>query len=234
MACLMVLDHLSLLSSLLDSRLLLVFHLLSRCVAVWFAYTAVEGFIHTSRVGAYLKRLFLAAVLMSVGNGLLNLLLASKGIYVSYNIFWTLACGVLLLQLIWGSSQAGFLRARLVRYGCIGVVFVGACLVTEGGFLLIPFMLVTYGLRQKERLRTLVYLFMSLALLGLSFQMYSSLSETLLMLSYNSDWFFISFLPLLSLYNGQRGPSTAFSKYFFYIFYPAHIWLLALLAYFLV
>ncbi len=37
------------------------------------------------------------------------------------------------------------------------------------------------------------------------------------MLLYNSDWLFIGVLPLLA-YNGQRGNSLAFNRYFFYIF----------------
>lgn len=48
---------------------------------------------------------------------------------------------------------------------------------------------------------------------------------------YNSDWLFITVLPFISLYNGERGPVTKWSKYFFYVFYPAHLWSIALIAY---
>ena len=51
------------------------------------------------------------------------------------------------------------------------------------------------------------------------------------MMFYNSDWLFITVLPFISLYNGERGPATKWSKYFFYIFYPAHLWLITCIAY---
>jgi len=33
----------------------------------------------------------------------------------------------------------------------------------------------------------------------------------------------------ISLYNGERGPNSPAARNFFYIFYPAHIWLLYLI-----
>ena len=37
--------------------------------------------------------------------------------------------------------------------------------------------------------------------------------------------YFLAF-PFILLYNGERGPKTKFSKYFFYIFYTIHIWVI--------
>lgn len=51
-------------------------------------------------------------------------------------------------------------------------------------------------------------------------------------LALNSDFMFILVIPFLYLYNGKHEPKTAFSKRFFYVFYPAHLWLLATIAYF--
>ena len=50
------------------------------------------------------------------------------------------------------------------------------------------------------------------------------------MLAFNSDFLFITVLPVLSHYDGTRGPNTKGSKYFFYVFYPLHLWVIGILA----
>ena len=43
----------------------------------------------------------------------------------------------------------------------------------------------------------------------------------------NPQWFMIAALPFMLLYNGQRGRSM---KYFFYLYYPLHVYALTFLA----
>ncbi|MEY8462256.1 TraX family protein [Streptococcus merionis] len=231
MAFLMVLDHLHLIPGLLSPTTEGVFHAITRCVGVFFAFMAVEGFIHTRSRWHYIGRLFTASVVMLLGNSLLNLLLASKEIYIGNNIFMTLAGGVLVLQLAWGDGKS-LIPQKGLRILLAALVGVLAAVLTEGGILMIPFIVLTYAFREKEGLRTLSYLILSLFLLILSFQVYPSWQETLSMLLYNSDWLFITVLPFMYLYNGERGLQTVYSKYFFYFFYPFHLWLIGLIAYF--
>lgn len=224
MAGIMVLDHLSYLPSFLPTHMALGFHVLSRCVAVFFAYLAVEGFLYTHSRKKYLQRLFLAAGGMMLG----NLLLSATGIgpTISNNIFLTLAMGVATLC-IWFGDLALSKPARI----SIGIFITGlAMLLTEGGILIIPFMVLTYKCYSSPRLRNLAYFLLALVLFAMSYQSYPTLHDTLTMLAYNSDFLFITVIPVLTLYSGERGPATAFSKYFFYVFYPAHLWLIALLA----
>ena len=47
MALLMVFDHLGKIPGLLSGEWEGIFHALTRCVAVWFAFAAVEGFRYT-------------------------------------------------------------------------------------------------------------------------------------------------------------------------------------------
>ncbi len=47
MAMLMVLDHLPYIPGLVPPLLVSIFHAVTRCVGVWFAFNAVEGFLHT-------------------------------------------------------------------------------------------------------------------------------------------------------------------------------------------
>lgn len=47
MAAVMVLDHIPHITGIVSPLWEGIFHALTRCVGVWFAYMAMEGFIHT-------------------------------------------------------------------------------------------------------------------------------------------------------------------------------------------
>ena len=88
-------------------------HALTRCVGVAFAFMAVEGFLHTRNRLLTICGSSFGQPLMQTGNCILTLLFQEKGIYLTHNIFLTLACGVLMLSLFFG-----FLKmAELLRIG---------------------------------------------------------------------------------------------------------------------
>ena len=229
LAALMVLDHLPHVPGLVPPIWEAIFHAVTRCVAAGFAYLAVEGFLHSRNLRRYQVRLWGAAAIMAAGNWLLNSLLADRGVHISNNIFLTLALGVSVLALAF-PRQSLTTQAKRLRWAGAGLLFLVGLLLTEGGMVVLPFILITYCYRQRQGLRNLLYLGLALILFALSYSTYDSWQETLTMLLYNSDWLFISVLPLLALYNGQRGKQSAFHRYFFYVFYPLHLWLLALVA----
>ena len=78
--------------------------MLTRCVAVWFAYLAVEGFLHTKSRLRYNARLFLWAGFMAAGNLIYNKIGAPYHLSIHNNIFLTLALGVLLLNILVGDD----------------------------------------------------------------------------------------------------------------------------------
>ncbi|AXI67414.1 beta-carotene 15,15'-monooxygenase [Streptococcus suis] len=231
MASLMVLDHLDIIPGFIPDQLSLFFHMVTRCVAVFFAYMLVEGYLHTSNVEAYLLRLYGAAGIMALGNTLLNNFYQSKEIYMSNNIFMTLAVGLTLLVCLRNFAEHSR-KQQIVQVVLAGLLTILGSLFTEGGSVVLPFVLITYMGRKSLVKRNFAYGIFALLLLFLSYQPYESIEMTIQMMLYNADWLFILVLPILSLYNGQAGPRTAFSRYFFYIFYPLHLWLLATIAYF--
>ncbi|MFI3086003.1 MULTISPECIES: TraX family protein [Streptococcus] len=232
MAGLMVLDHLDIIPGFIPDQLSLVFHMITRCVAVFFAYMLVEGYLHTRNIKAYLLRLYGAAGIMALGNTLLNNLYQSKEIYISNNIFMTLAVGLTMLVCLRNIAEHSR-KQQIVQVMLAGLLTILGALFTEGGTVVLPFILITYLGRKSLFKRNLFYGLFALFLLFLSYQPYESIEMTVQMMLYNADWLFILVLPILSLYNGQAGPRTAFSRYFFYIFYPLHLWLLATIAYFI-
>ncbi|MFI3053081.1 MULTISPECIES: TraX family protein [Streptococcus] len=232
MAGLMVLDHLDIIPGFIPNQLGLVFHMMTRCVAVFFAYMLVEGYLHTSNVKAYLLRLYGAAGIMALGNTLLNNFYQSKEIYMSNNIFMTLAVGLTLLVCLRNFAEHSR-KQQIVQVVLAGLLTILGALFTEGGSVVLPFILITYMGRKSLVKRNIAYGILALLLLFLSYQPYETIEVTVQMMLYNADWLFILVLPILSFYNGQAGLRTAFSRYFFYIFYPLHLWLLATIAFFI-
>lgn len=237
MAMLMVLDHLPHIPGLVPPLLVGIFHAVTRCVGVWFAFNAVEGFLHTRSQIQYNLRLFGWAVFMAAGNSLMEVLLRSKDIHIDNNIFLTLALGVLILN-INADSKKRFVKNRLTRVLQvlleIGVFIVGF-IFAEGGNIVIPFMLITYLFRGSPKKRNLIYIIYAVILAALSISDTFNYEDPMIaldMMLYNSDWLFITVLPFMYLYNGERGKNNKFTKYFFYIFYPAHLWIIAIISYF--
>ena len=114
MAAVMVLDHIPHITGIVSPLWEGIFHALTRCVGVWFAYIAMEGFIYTRNLKNYLIRLWSWALIMFAGNSLLNTLFTSKGVIVTNNIFFTLAIGVTMLWI-------GFPRKELIKKRSCGV-----------------------------------------------------------------------------------------------------------------
>ena len=147
MAFLMVLDHLDHVPGLIPENLAMVFHVLSRGVAVWFAYCVAEGVRYTHDLRRYLLRLYLAAGGMLLGNLALRVLLQSKGITVLNNIFLTLALGATML-----AALQYFSWKPLKILAAAGILAVGS-IVAEGGLTVLPFMLIAHLTYGKSRLR---------------------------------------------------------------------------------
>lgn len=239
MLILMVLDHLPQIEGLFSFEVAGLFHMLSRCVGVWFGYLVVEGFQYTRDRLKYNLRLFGWSFLMGVGNIILGWAMQDKGVVVYNNIFLTLAFGVLILNILaYPIKKLEDLDSTLVKkirfIIAILVTFVGV-MITEGGLVILPFILITYLLRNKPKTRNIAYGFMSLVLFisfAQTFMMYRNEPEILWsMLSINSDFLFITVLFFIGLYNGERGRNDKFSKYLFYVFYPAHLWIIATINY---
>lgn len=226
MALLMVTDHLNHVPGLISDNMAMIFHVLTRCVAVWFAYGAIEGVMYSRNIKKYLLRLYIAAAIMFAGNMLLEVLFASKEIHISNNIFLTLAVGVSML------ASLKYIQNKTQSYLLAAIALVLGILFTEGGFVVLPFMLITYYTYHKPKVRNICYIVLAAVLFAMDFVPYDTVSETIQILAYNSDFLFILVIPVLHLYSGEQGPRTNFSKYFFYVFYPTHLWLLATIAYF--
>ncbi len=202
------------------------FHPLSRFVAPLFGYFLVEGFFFTRNRLKYNVRVLSWGIVMGVGNFILNKTLGSKDVHISYNIFLTLALGLAIINLLeLGRKNTGKKKLGIIL---LAILLVPLCLFTEGGTSLIPFILITYFFKDKRKIMFFAYFLLSALLFFTAYTKYDTINETINMLMFNSDFLLICVIPFILLYNGERGPNTKFNKYLFYVFYPLHIWLLAI------
>jgi hypothetical protein len=203
------------------------YHPLSRIVAPIFGFFLVEGLFHTRDKLKYNIRLIGWAMFMQVGNSIINIVLKTKEVSVHNNIFLTLALGLTIINLIEFSKKRECSKKIMILLPAI--LLIPFCLFTEGGIVLIPFILITYLFRGNMKKQVISYIILSVLLFFTSYTQYSTINETIEMLMFNSDFLFILVVPLILLYNGERGMNNKFSKYLFYVFYPLHLWLIATL-----
>jgi len=224
---LMVLDHIT---CFVPSEWALIFHVITRCVGVFFGYMAVEGFKHTRNVYLYNGRLYIWAGIMFIGNTVLNQLVNNPAVAMYNNIFLTLALGVSLLIMTKEMLKMSRISLKIILLIGMLVILATGAVFAEGGVVILPFMLITYLASKNIALRNCLYGILAFFFLVANFQWLGDWQTTVEMLAYNSDFMFIIVLPFLYLYNSERGSKAPFFKYLFYVFYPLHLWLLAITA----
>ncbi|GCD11582.1 hypothetical protein Ctaglu_32050 [Clostridium tagluense] len=164
---------------------------------------------------------------MEIGNFIINKGLVSKEVVVNNNIFMTLALGLTILNLFeFSKNKEGAKKVGIIVFS---IVLIPLGVFTEGGMVLIPFALITYFFRENKKKAIIGYFVLFLALALMSYVPYDTFQETIEMLMFNSDFLFITAVPFMILYNGERGVNNKFSKYLFYVFYPLHLWILAIM-----
>jgi uncharacterized membrane protein len=216
-------------------------------VAAMFLFLCAEGFFYTRSKKRYLLQLLGGFLFMSVMNRLLSTVMPLEHIVLINNIFGTLflaafymwmtdcirdgfrekkpakvlaALGGCLLPLALSLAMLLALQAGN-RTATMVLIFIPNLLSVEGGFILI-FMGLAFYLLRKYRLAQAALI---LAVSALSW--YGSLDNSG---AGDFQWLMaFAVIPLL-LYNGKRGRG---GKYFFYAYYPAHIYLFYCAAWFL-
>lgn len=221
---LMVLNHLEFVYGLCSDEMINVFIIVSRGVAPMFAYLAIEGIRHTRDIKKYCMRLWIWSGIVFAGNKLLEQFLLSNAaniaaenqvyLMIRTNICFTIAAGVSFIALFeYGKKSEGVKR---YLFWALSILSFGFGFMKEWGVVLMFFILVTYFARESKEYKLLGYLVV----------------EIIAVLFRSEVYYFLVF-PLIALYNGKRGPNKKINKYFFYVFYPAHLWLIALVNYFL-
>lgn len=175
-----------------------------------FCFLLVEGFCYTHNVKKYMIRLGIFALISEVP---FDFALFRSVFSLSYqNVYFTLLIGLITLYGMRYFNGTDF-KNQILRVVCLfGGLLVAYLLRTDYDMYGVLLIVVLYQFREKPIWRDFTA--------GIVLLLCSLLEITGL----------LAFIPI-HLYNGQRGKQM---KYFFYIFYPAHLLILGLIARYLI
>lgn len=193
-----------------------------------FAFQAVEGYVHTSDFRRYLRRLLLFGLISEIP---FNLVLSGSWLYPFHqNVMFTLALGLLALR---GLDQAiqgktGPDRALGILCTLLWCVLGAITFVDYGGYGVMTVLL--FGLCRYLPYRKL---FQLVGMAGIHVFLMEGMTLPVFGMEFPLQGFALLALPLIWLYNGEKGPRTKWIQWGSYWFYPLHMLLLYGSAYFL-
>lgn len=202
-----------------ETPLQIALHSIGRLTAPIMFFFVAEGYHHTHNFRRYLGRLFLLAVVshfafcyfnMSGFNPFGNLL------FNATSIAWPLMWGLILLKL-WDTE-------RLPQWQKLGITLL-ACLVTFSSdwSCAAPLAILMIGRNRGNFYKQMLWMMLIVTLYALAFSIVHSQTYGMV---HMACWLAV---PLLVLYNGERGKARWLGKFFYY-YYPAHLALIGLLA----
>lgn len=241
----MVIDHLAEFFSFLGIPIW--FHWIGRIAAPIFLFESAEGFTHTSNRKKYMFRLLIGFWIMQALTSFLNSFFTVGNELIINNIFGTLFLGTVYMQSIYYVRKGkGFIFKGLFLFLLItlasfvplilmehidnnNVVFlvfrvfnfiIPTLFLTEGGVLFVLLPVLFYIFHEKKLFQVLSVVVIAIVSTGFNFQD---------LFSDNYQWIMITSVVPIVLYNGEKGKSM---RNFFYIFYPSHITVFALVSFF--
>lgn len=219
----MLLDHIAMLLFTKNSNIALysTFRFIGRLTAPIMCYFIAEGFYYTHSRKKYGERLALFAVISQFAYTFAHhKTILTSNLFTDLNVIYTLFIGFLVLVcyekisnpiLKWTSTVLLIMLSGIGDWGIIAPVFI----------------LVFYAFRDNIQAKLICFTLAS------GFEV---LSDIIFMISKHRPWYgeiwqagIFLIIPLLLMYNGKKGKSSAFNKWFFYIFYPLHLLVLGLI-----
>lgn len=179
-----------------------------------FAYFITEGFRYTRNRTKYFMRLSLFAFLSEIPFDLL--FYGSILEFTHQNVFFTLALGLLAIWAIDRFKDKDSVLSLLGYVIAIGLAVLAYLMKTDYAAYGVALIVLFYAFSSNKLTMSVIYILIA--------AVYSLVIEEFPLLLYQ----LFSLIPI-NLYNGKKGASSGFIKYGFYLFYPGHLLLLALI-----
>ena len=209
----------------------LLLHCIGRLTCPIMCYFIAEGYHHTRDVRKYTRRLFLFALVSHFPYVLSSFAGAAfidwksflpfyyGEIFNQTSVMWSLAWGLVMLRVVNSDKIRQGLKPWLIVLICpIALISDWSCIAS----LCVLAFGTNRGNFKKQMLWMIFYVAMYAVVYCLAIDKVYGLLQMAVVLS----------IPVLRLYNGQRGKSAAVNrvmKWLFYFYYPAHLLLIALL-----
>ena len=242
----MTLDHIGLyICHTMDRNLL---RIIGRIAAPLFLYVTINSISHTRNKIKYILRLYIAHILICLTTTFVTT--AGKeqfGSHTQFSILSTFlytAIFICMIEKIADSPKNITIRNLFLFSIVIGIIIIPIMVmllfsrfemlyqIFLPNILIVPYspLFILMGICwyfAKERKKQVIILafFSCLSLIGTQLSARLNIWITMGFFT-NSQFFMILFAPFIYLYNGRKGKSM---KYFFYIYYPVHIFVLMMI-----
>lgn len=204
-ACItMILDHIKYAIPATDGSITKYF---GRIAFPLFAFLITEGYVHTSSLEKYCKRLAIFAVISQIPFMLFRTLV---GEWIMLNIMFTFLFGLLAIGVF------DKIKNKIISIPiCFIIICLGEILRVDYGWFGVATVLVFYVFKQNRILQSIIFSTL-VAVYYYSKGVFNLITTEILL------FYLFTILPvfLICLYNGKLGRKM---KYFFYWFYPVHL-----------
>lgn len=186
-----------------------ILNVIGRIAFPIFAFTLNEGYVHTRSLKKYLLRLFIFAVSIQMPSILF-------GYDYPMNIFFTLFLGLLSIYIFNLKKMNVILKIILIGF----ILFFSQKFKLDYGIYGI-LVIINFNIFRNNKFKVLMN-FLVLNIYNVIFPKVFDLPDTQL--------FSLISLVFIFMYNGEKGRSM---KYFFYLFYPIHFFILEVIKFIL-
>lgn len=213
----MIIDHIGMCFISVTNPLYILFRVIGRITAPIMCYFLVEGFQYTSSKKKYAIRLFIFAVISQFPYAFCRY---NKLLVLDFNMIFNLfLCFCILLC---------YSKIRNCILKCLSIFLLMALSFFCDWSIIAPlWVLMFYIFKDSINKKVISFSLISIVQVAMgiifrvknNYQWYGELWQLGLYLS----------IPLIYLYNGEKGKCDAFNKWFFYIIYPLHLFLFGLI-----
>lgn len=196
----MIIDHYG---AMFHSNIVL-YRIIGRIAFPIYCFLLVEGYIHTSDIKKYIKRLIIFALISEIP---FDLAFYGKLEFYHQNIFFTLAIGLIAMCLMDKQEEKNTFNKTAVYFG---VCLIAMILSVDYSCIGIIYILQFHRVRNYPKFNGIFNVALIMILVNL----------------FSSSWiqqFSLLALPIIYLYNGKLGPKNKISQIFFYAAYPLHL-----------
>jgi len=194
-------------------------HCIGRLTAPMMIFFVAEGYHHTHNFGRYLRRLFVLAVVSHFAFCYFNMSSFNPFDTLMFNatsIAWPLMWGLILLK-TWDTDRLpAWLKLLITLLACL-------LTITSDWSCAAPLAILMVGRNRGNFHKQMLWLMLLVSLYAVGFFIFHSPTYGMV---HMACWLAV---PVLAMYNGQRGRLRWLGKFFYY-YYPAHMALIGLLA----